>query len=69
MRHYAGFWHNALFDNYGFGHDAHPAVGYLVSALFGIGVIAAAGLALYGVLRLLRARSHPASNERERAAA
>ena len=36
LRHYAGFWHNALFDGYGFSHDKHPVIGYLVSAVVGI---------------------------------
>jgi cobalt/nickel transport system permease protein len=39
---YAGFWHHALFDGYGFGGDAHPVLGYLVSAVIGTAVIAAA---------------------------
>ena len=34
LQHYAGFWHNALFDGYDFSHDKHPDVGYLVSAVW-----------------------------------
>jgi cobalt/nickel transport system permease protein len=36
---YNGFWHNALFDGYDFGGDAHPWLGYLVSAVVGIAVV------------------------------
>ena len=56
LRHYAGFWHNALFNGYGFGNDKHPAVGYLVSAFAGITAIAMVIFAVFGVARLLRRR-------------
>jgi cobalt/nickel transport system permease protein len=60
LQHYAGFWHNALFDGYGFSNDAHPTIGYLVSALFGIAVIAVALLAAYqGVQFVQRRRGEP----------
>ena len=36
---YNGFWHNALFNGYDFGGDAHPWLGYLVSAVVGIAVV------------------------------
>ena len=39
LRHYAGFWHHALFNGYDFSHDKHPTIGYLVSAGFGIAAI------------------------------
>jgi cobalt/nickel transport system permease protein len=51
LRHYAGFWHHALFDGYGFADDAHPAVGYLVSAAVGL---AAAGIAAVAITLLVR---------------
>jgi len=54
LRHYAGFWHNALFNGYGFSHDRHPTVAYLVSALVGIAVIAAMLFMAVGVMRLVR---------------
>lgn len=54
LRHYAGFWHHALFDGYGFSRDANPTLGYLVSAFVGIAVIALVVLALFGVRRLVR---------------
>ncbi|HEY2331098.1 MAG TPA: cobalt transporter CbiM [Acidimicrobiales bacterium] len=54
LRHYAGFWHNALFDGYGFGHDQHPVVGYLTSAVVGIAVIAAVVFAVFALVRVLR---------------
>lgn len=41
LRHYAGFWHNAIFHGYGFSSDKHPVLGYLVSAAVGVLVIAA----------------------------
>jgi len=39
LRHYAGFWHHALFNGYDFSHDPHPAIGYLVSCGFGLLVL------------------------------
>ena len=64
LRHYAGFWHNALFNGYGFANDTHPAIGYLVSAFAGIAVIAAAIFAGFGIARLVRARSDRNAFER-----
>jgi len=42
LRRYAGFWHNALFDGYGFSGDKHPVAAYLISAAVGILAIALA---------------------------
>jgi cobalt/nickel transport system permease protein len=56
LRHYAGFWHHALFNGYDFSHDSHPTVGYLLSAFFGILVISAAIAVVFGVARLARSR-------------
>ena len=61
LRHYAGFWHNALFDGYGFADDQHPTIGYLVSAGFGliaIGLAVFAVFAAFALLRVLRRRGH-----------
>jgi len=52
---YAGFWHHALFAGYDFHHDAHPVVGYVVSALVGMAVVV--GLACALVALVGRARS------------
>jgi len=54
LRHYAGFWHNALFTGYDFSRDRHPAIGYLVSAIVGIAVIAAVIFAVFAGVRLVR---------------
>lgn len=51
LRHYAGFWHHAIFDGYDFSHDAHPTVGYLVSALVGIAAIACVVLTVVAAAR------------------
>lgn len=51
---YAGFWHHAIFDGYGFGHDRHPAIGYLVSAFVGIAAIALAVGVLVVVARQVK---------------
>jgi cobalt/nickel transport system permease protein len=40
LQKYNGFWHHAMFSGYDFNSDAHPAFGYLLSALVGIAVIA-----------------------------
>jgi len=37
-----GLWHNAILGGYDFSHDAHPALGYLLSAVVGIAVIGVA---------------------------
>ena len=64
LRHYAGFWHNALFDGYGFGNDPHPAIGYLVSAFAGIAAIAVVILVGVGIARRVRRRAHHHALER-----
>jgi cobalt/nickel transport system permease protein len=58
LRHYASFWHNTLFDGYGFANDAHPVLGYLVSALAGIAAIAVVVVGAFGLARAVR-RSRP----------
>ena len=68
LRHYAGFWHNALFSGYDFSHDHHPALGYLISAFVGIAVIAAAAFAAFGIIRLIR-RNRAVVDELEAVAA
>jgi cobalt/nickel transport system permease protein len=54
LRHYAGFWHNALFNGYEFTNDAHPVLGYVVSAGAGIAVIALFGFTAFAVTRVVR---------------
>jgi cobalt/nickel transport system permease protein len=44
---YAGFWHNALFDGYDFSRDAHPTLGYVISAVVGMAVIAGGVFVLF----------------------
>jgi cobalt/nickel transport system permease protein len=62
LNHYTQFWHHALFNGYDFSHDAHPSVGYVVSAFFGAAVISLALLAVFGVARLLQKRHEPATD-------
>jgi cobalt/nickel transport system permease protein len=54
LRHYAGYWHNTLFDGYAFSNDSHPVLGYLISAVVGIAVIAAAIFAIFFAVRFVR---------------
>ena len=54
LRHYAGFWHHALFNGYDFSHDQHPAVGYLVSAGFGIVAVGVVVLGIYALTHVVR---------------
>jgi cobalt/nickel transport system permease protein len=56
LNHYTQFWHHALFDGYDFSHDAHPSIGYIVSAFFGAAVVSAILFAILGVARLLHKR-------------
>jgi cobalt/nickel transport system permease protein len=61
LRHYAGFWHNALFDGYDFKNDKHPVIGYLISAGAGIVVISLLVFAVFASLRVLRRRGSTSS--------
>jgi cobalt/nickel transport system permease protein len=57
---YAGFWHHALFDGYGFSNDKHPVVGYVVSAFVGMAAIVTVVVSLHlllGVARRHRSRA------------
>jgi cobalt/nickel transport system permease protein len=54
LRHYAGFWHNALFHGYDFTNDRHPVIGYLVSAAVGMAAVAAVVVVAFAVVRRLR---------------
>jgi cobalt/nickel transport system permease protein len=69
LRHYAGFWHHALFNGYDFSHDKHPAVGYLLSAGFGIVAVGAVVLTVYAVVRLVQRSRGRVDDERRRAIA
>jgi cobalt/nickel transport system permease protein len=57
MRAYAGFWHNALFDGYGFAGSRNPELAYVVSAVAGLVAIAlvVGGVAL--VVRVVHRRA------------
>ena len=57
LRHYAGFWHNTLFDGYGFSSDEHPVMGYIVSAA--VGIIAIAVVVFAAVVLARRVRRRP----------
>jgi len=57
LNHYANFWHHALFNGYDFSHDRHPALGYVVAAVFGTVVICVVLLALFGLARLVGRRA------------
>ena len=52
-----GFWHHTLLAGYGFGPDRHPALGYVVSALLGMAVIAILCVALLAVTGTRRRRA------------
>jgi cobalt/nickel transport system permease protein len=56
MNRYAGFWHHALFNGYDFRHDAHPAVGYVISAVVGAAAISVAVLAVLAAARVVQRR-------------
>ena len=53
LNRYNGFWSHTLLGGYGTNAGDHPVVGYLLSAVVGIAVIALAVLAVFGLLRLL----------------
>jgi cobalt/nickel transport system permease protein len=57
LQKYNGFWHHAMFSGYDFSNDAHPVLGYLISAAVGVAVIAAAlFLVTFAVVRINRLR-------------
>jgi cobalt/nickel transport system permease protein len=49
-----GFWHHTVLGGYDFTDDAHPWLGYLVSASVGIAVV---GALVYAIARLVAARA------------
>lgn len=53
---YNGFWHHAILGGYDFGADAHPTVGYLISAVVGIAAIGAVIFLVGAAVRRLAAR-------------
>ncbi|MWA05172.1 cobalt transporter CbiM [Actinomadura sp. LD22] len=53
---YNGFWHHALFDGYDFTSDAHPTIGYIVSAVVGIAIVGAAIFLITAAVRWAAAR-------------
>ena len=58
---WSSFWNHAVLGGYGFKDGEHPNVGYVLSALVGMAVIAiAAGLVLL-VVRLVRSTASPVS--------
>ena len=61
LRHYAGFWHNALFNGYDFSHDEHPVLGYLVSAFVGLIAIAMVSALIWGLVRFAGSRRRTAA--------
>jgi cobalt/nickel transport system permease protein len=58
---YTGLWHHAIFNGYDFGGDAHPWLGYLVSALAGIIVV---GLVVYFIGKAVQALTRRGSLEK-----
>jgi len=58
---WSSFWNHAVLGGYGFKDGEHPNVGYVLSALVGMAVIAiAAGLVLV-VVKLVRSTASPVS--------
>lgn len=48
---YAGIWHHAILNGYGFGGGGHPVIGYLVSALLGVALLGGGMLAAFALRR------------------
>ena len=55
---YTGFWRHTLLDDYGFSDGSHPFIGYVVSAVVGIGVV---GLAVFLIAAVIGAASRRGS--------
>ena len=60
LRRYAGLWHHALFDGYGFSDERHPTLAYLASASFGLAAIAVVVVGAVAGARLIRRARRPA---------
>ena len=56
LNQYNGIWHSAIFNGYDYTRDAHPAVGYVISAIVGILVVGAAVYVLAKVVALTAGR-------------
>lgn len=56
LRSYAGWWHHAIFDGYGFSNESHPVLAYLVSAAVGIAVISLVIGAIFLIIGRLRSK-------------
>ena len=61
-----GFWHQAMFNGYGFGNDSHPVLGYLLSAVVGIAVIGAAVLLVSFLANRVSAARHKSAGTGQR---
>ena len=55
---YTGFWRHTLLGDYGFSDGSHPLIGYVVSAVVGIGVV---GLAVFLIAAVIGAASRRGS--------
>lgn len=56
LNQYNGIWHNAIFNGYDYTHDAHPALGYVVSAIVGILVVGLVAFLLAKLVALAAGR-------------
>ncbi|MGI8665049.1 MAG: cobalt transporter CbiM [Jatrophihabitans sp.] len=61
---YNGFWKHTVLNGYGFAGGAHPEIGYLVSAVVGIAVIAIAVFLMATAVRLANRSRRPAEPPR-----
>jgi cobalt/nickel transport system permease protein len=69
---FSSFWSHTLLGGYGFGDGQHPVIGYLVSAVMGIAIVAAfVGAIAWGVRVYVRRRGGdaPGSDDAEGAPA
>jgi cobalt/nickel transport system permease protein len=62
---YNGIWNKAIFQDYNFASDSHPALGYIVSAVVGILVV---GVVVFVIAKLvaLAARRRQSTSDYER---
>jgi cobalt/nickel transport system permease protein len=49
---YNGFWHDAIFPDYGFASGAHPVLSYIISAIVGILIV---GVVVFIIAKLVMA--------------
>jgi cobalt/nickel transport system permease protein len=66
LQQYTGFWSHTLLGGYGFNSGDHASLGYVLSAVVGIAVVAGAIFLIGTIVRVVRAMSHTRGDQEAR---